>query len=337
MNKELICKITDRVIGGSDTGNWNMDIDRFDWCPGVGLYGIFTAYKATEKKEYLDFLINWADRHLEEAYNQKTVNSTCPMLTITELYNITGNEKYLKVCNDMAEWVITEAPLTREGGLEHTVTENANFSEQIWADTLFMVCLFLIKHGKYTNQPKYVDFSINQFKIHYNLLQDKSVHLCYHGWDCENSNNLSGVFWGRANAWIMFATPLMLDICTEFSGRDELKACFKNHAFALFGVQNSEGMFNTVLTEKDSYIEVSASAGIACGIKMGVNSGYLPAELTDVYEKVMKKFPDYVDQDGSVTNVSSGTAVMPSIAAYNTIPLTTTLYGQCLSILMLSV
>ena len=38
----MIRKIADRVVNGNDT-NWAMNINSFDWVPGVGLYGIFGA------------------------------------------------------------------------------------------------------------------------------------------------------------------------------------------------------------------------------------------------------------------------------------------------------
>ncbi|MEG2670131.1 MAG: glycoside hydrolase family 88 protein, partial [Oscillospiraceae bacterium] len=154
----MIRKITDRIVYGKDV-DWAMNIEKFDWIPGVGLYGIFNAYRATGEEKYLEFLNEWANRHLQEAYTKKTINSTAPLLTIVELYDETNKEEYLKVCTDIANWIINEAPLTCEGGLEHTVTEVGDgFSQQIWADTLFMVCLFLVKLGKISKQQKYINF-----------------------------------------------------------------------------------------------------------------------------------------------------------------------------------
>ena len=87
-NLRLIEKITDRVIYGGGT-SWNMDIQRFDWVPGVGLYGIWKAWEATRQEKYLNFLKAWCERHLKEAYAQKTVNSTAPLLTVLAVWQET--------------------------------------------------------------------------------------------------------------------------------------------------------------------------------------------------------------------------------------------------------
>lgn len=106
-------KVIDRIIYGTDM-DWNMNIHHFDWVPGVGLYGIWRTYEVTGKAEYLNFLLDWAERHLEEAYVQKTVNSTAPILTMMELYRKTGDKRYGKVCFDIAEFVFDRG--TDHGG-----------------------------------------------------------------------------------------------------------------------------------------------------------------------------------------------------------------------------
>ena len=330
-----IRKITERIIKGNDT-DWAMDINRFDWCPGVGLYGILNAYKATNENMYLDFLISWADKHLQEAYLQKTVNSTAPLLTIIELYNITKNEVYLKVCKDIANWVISEAPLTREGGLEHTVTEDVEgFSEQIWADTLFMSCLFLIKVGQCFNDSRYIDFATNQVVIHLKLLQDKVEGLCYHGWNCETKNHMSAVFWARANAWIVYSTTLILSMVEKFDFREYVLGSLNKLICALGKVQRNNGMFGTILNDESSYDEISASAGIACGVKMAVQLEYVDKGYIVIYDRFMNNYSKYIDDNGSVLGVSMGTPIMPTPEDYKKIELSSTLYGQSLMTLAL--
>ena len=85
------------------------------------------------------------------------------------VYEITYNEEYLRVCRQLADFIVEKAPITREGGLEHTLTEaNGHFSEQMWADTLFMAVLFLAKMGAYDR--RYADFAVNQLSIHLQYL-----------------------------------------------------------------------------------------------------------------------------------------------------------------------
>ena len=333
---KLIKKITDRITDGNDT-EWNMNIKSFDWVPGVGLYGILKTYECTKDEKYLNFLIDWADTYLEKAYTQKTVNSTAPLLTVINLYEITRTDKYLKVCEDIAAWVITEAPLTREGGLEHTVTESEGcFSEQIWADTLFMSCLFLAKLGMLTNQSKYSDFAANQLKIHHKLLFNKNDGLFYHGWNCEEQNHMSSVYWGRANAWIIYSTAEMLNLIGDFDNSDEIKENIKLHAENLIKYQCNDGSFCTIINDADAYSEASATAGIIAGISLAMKLNVLNDKYDESIEKGISYLKNSISENGDVLNVSTGTPVMPSPEAYKKIAMCPTLYGQGLAILALS-
>lgn len=319
---DYIKKLADRMTDHSDS-DWAMNINHFDWVPGVGLFGIYNAYEETKDKKYLDFLISWADAHIDEAYDMQTVNSTAPLLTIKKLYDITGNEKYLKVCTDVAENLITTAPLTSYGGLEHTVTEDgADFHGQVWADTLFMAGLFLLEMG----EKKYVDFAANQFLIHHRKLRADDG-LYYHGFN--GKDHMSAVKWGRANAWIVYSSAALL----EKTDNDEIKKYLVDHINALRKVQRKNGGFGTILDEDASYDELSATAGIIAGIKKAVSIGAVDSSYADMCDTAV--ITDNINEKGELEKVSTGTPVMPDKGAYMNIPLCPTLYGQGLAILAL--
>lgn len=332
---QLIEKIIERVVYEEDQ-DWAMNIHRFDWVPGVGLVGILKAYEVTGKQEYLDFMIRWADTHGNEAYSQKTVNSTAPLITMLELYRITGNEKYGKICDDIADYVLKEAARTVDGGLEHTVTEDASFSDQMWADTLFMVCIFMARYGKMKGRPEYGTFAAGQLKLHYQYLWKEEAGLFCHGWDGRARNHLSGIFWGRANAWIIYSTVEILNAVSSFDGRDEIIGVLKKHVAGLAGCQREDGLFTTILDDGNSYEELSASAGIACGILRGIKSGYVDEAWRETALKACGRFPEYINSRGEVLGVSGGTPIMKNAEEYKAIERLPTLYGQALMCLALA-
>ncbi len=332
----LIEKVTDRIVYGNDS-DWNMNIHHFDWVPGVGLYGIWKAYEKTKKPEYIEFLKNWADKHLIEAYDKKTINSTIPCLTILELYLLTGNAEYIKVCEDIAEYIVYQAPVTVDGGLEHTVTEEVpGFGNQMWADTLFMACLFVCKIGKVINRQDYVDFAIKQLKLHHQYLWNEEEGLFYHGWNGNDRNHMSGIFWGRANAWIIYSTVQILEETGDFEGRAELISRIEKHIKSLGKWQRDNGMFGTILNDPLAYDETSASSGIAAGIKKAVANGYVDSRLEVIADKCRKSLPNYIDSAGNVLGVSTGTPILPTAERYKEIRQCPTLYGQALMILALA-
>lgn len=94
--EEMIHKLTKRTMQGGD--DWCMDIDKWDWNPGVGLYGIVCAYEKIKKYEYLSFLTEWVEKNWRLKEENHTINSTAPFITVAELFRITGEQKYLDSC-----------------------------------------------------------------------------------------------------------------------------------------------------------------------------------------------------------------------------------------------
>ncbi len=331
-----ITDIVNRVVYGKDT-SWMMDAERFDWNPGVFLAGAAAAYDKYGDAQILNYLTGWADRHMDEAYGQHTVNSTAPLIMLLELYRITGDEKYISVCDDIAEQIITKAPLTADGGLEHTVTEDAEFKNQMWADTLFMAVLFIARYGRLTDKDEYTRFAAEQLRLHHRFLRDDKSGLFFHGWNGDTRSHMSGVRWARANAWVVLASVLILnELPEDIYGRSDVTASLNALIKALSECQDENGGFHTVLDRSESYIETSASAGIAAGIFCGVSSGIIDKQYLPAAKKAAEFVKTQIKADGSVDNVSGGTPVLESTEAYFEVARGSALYGQGLALFMLA-
>ncbi|MFD2882115.1 hypothetical protein ACFTAO_49885 [Paenibacillus rhizoplanae] len=48
-------------------GNWGMDIDHWDWVPGVGVISLLEYGTATDKEEVTDYLLHWVNRNKQKA------------------------------------------------------------------------------------------------------------------------------------------------------------------------------------------------------------------------------------------------------------------------------
>ena len=68
-----------------------IDMDTWEWAQGVGLYGMQKYYAETGKQEVLDYLIQWFDSNIRKGLPEKNVNTMCPLLTLTYVYEYTKN------------------------------------------------------------------------------------------------------------------------------------------------------------------------------------------------------------------------------------------------------
>lgn len=305
--KTLIDKIVKRT----------MQIDfTWDWPCGVAYYGICKAWEVTRNQEYLDFLVKWVDEYLKIGLPPFTVNAVSMGHTLITLHEATGDQRYLELAVKKAEYLRNEAIRFGEGVFQHTVSVNNDFPEQAWADTLFMAAYFLLRMGIKLGNDQYVADGLNQYYWHEEFLQDETTNLYYHGWDNIQQNHMSGMFWARGNAWaaltmaealklINYLYPMFMRI--DGSLRDQLSA--------LVRLQSEEGLWHTILTDPDSYLETSASAGIAAGL---VIYGH-PLHQKYV-DQAFKGISAQIAADGTVRNVSAGTAVMKDIEGYKQVP-----------------
>ncbi len=288
----------------------------WDWPGGVALYGVSRAWEATGERSYIEAARAWVDEYIKIGLPPFTVNAVSMGHILLSLYEATEEQKYLDLALRKVEYLQKEAIRFGEGVFQHTVSVKNDFPEQAWADTLFMAAYFLLRMGRKMGNEEWIADALNQWRWHEEYLQDSKTNLFYHGWDNVAGNHLSGLFWGRGNAWAAYTMaralrlvdyryPLFMAI--DGSLRDQLSA--------LVRLQSDEGMWHTILDDQTSYCETSASAGIAAALVLREHP--LHAKHVEVaYEGIVAN----IDEDGSVRNVSGGTAIMATAEDYRLIP-----------------
>lgn len=314
-----------------------IDMGTWEWAQGVGLYGMQKYYAETGKKEVLDFLIQWFDTNINMGLPEKNVNTMCPLLTLTYVYEYTKKSSYLKLCKEWAEWVMKEMPRTEEMGLQHIVSGAEN-PGQIWIDTLFMTVLFMARMGKLLEREDFLAESVRQYLVHVKYLADKKTGLFNHGFDFNGQHSFGEIQWARGNCWYASGLVDYLDILGEdYMGvkwflLDTLHAQVK----ALEKYQNKNGMWHTLIIDPESYVEASATAGFAYGILKAVRLGYIPEKYRECGIKGLMAIIDRISEDGTVTDVSYGTAISDSMQKYRDVPICPMTYGQALTLLLLT-
>lgn len=337
--KNLIEKAANRMIT-IEHGAFNeecpisiIDINKWEWAQGVGLYGLYQYWEYSGKQYYFDFLINWYDERMSEGLPEKNVNTCAPMLTMTFLYEQTKNEKYLDCIKEWAQWVMESMPRTEDGGLQHITTGNEN-KGQLWADTLFMTNLFLARAGVLLGRKDFEDESKKQFMIHIKYLFDRKNGLWFHGWSFERRDNFSAVHWGRGNCWYTAGVVDYMDMLyVEPFLKEYMTDTLLSQAEALKKYQCEDGMWRTIIDDETSYEESSATAGFAYGILKAVRKGYIGSEYEEMAVKALEAVMQRIDENGVVSEVSYGTPVFDTAQEYKSVEKCPMTYGQALALL----
>ncbi|MBA4493784.1 glycoside hydrolase family 88 protein [Paenactinomyces guangxiensis] len=310
-DEDEIRKVIDRVVHRT----FRMDFN-WDWPAGVAFYGVAEAYGATGRTEYLDLLKDWVDEKLEDGLPRLSINGVAIGHSLLSLYQATGDEKYIDIATQMADFLKNDAERFADGVFQHTVnSETYNFPEQAWVDTMMMAGYFLIRIGSLLDREDYFEDGLKQYHGHENFLQDSVTNLYYHGWDNIAQNHMSGVFWARGNAWAALTMAKALDIVhVTHPSFMIIDGSLRDQLAALVRLQSETGLWHTVLTDPASYLETSGSAGIATALlsRGSLYNKYVQKSIQGILEQITK--------DGTVTRVSAGTAVMRDVQGYKDVP-----------------
>ena len=312
-DRERVLSAIDAVVRHT----MNMDM-MWDWPCGVAYLGICEVYRVTGNKEYLDLLKARVDEYIELGLPNWTVNTCAMGHAMLTLYEATGDEKYKKVALSKLDYLRNHALRFGENVLQHTVSDKNDFPEQCWADTLFMAAYFMLRAGVMWNDKELIDDALNQYYWHIQFLQDEKTGLWYHGYSHVSKTNLSGFYWGRANAWAAYTMCQVgrtLPECYLYPKYLEIAGSLAEQLAALKLLQTENGLWRTILNDEDSYEEVSASAGIAAAMVVKGN----PLHLKYINKSVEGILAN-ITPEGRVTNVSAGTAVMKDRDGYIGIP-----------------
>ncbi len=313
-----------------------ISMNNWEWPQGVALFSLYQYYKESGKKDILEFLVAWFDRHLMEGtVPEKNINTMCPMLTLSYLVEETGRDDFKQLCVEWVEYVMNELPRTEEGGFQHIVSGHANEGE-LWDDTLYMTVLFTARMGVLLNHEDYIQESVRQFLVHLKYLTDPATGLFFHGWSFVDRSHYAGALWGRGNAWYTAGLVEYLDMVELPEGVSSfLLGALERQVKKLAELQAESGLWHTLLTDPSTYEETSATAAFAYGILKAVRLGYLPEPYAIIGWKAAFGVLDQIDENGTVGGVSYGTGLGRDLAYYHNIPICPMPYGQSMTLLML--
>ncbi|MDX8500789.1 glycoside hydrolase family 88 protein [Mesorhizobium sp. VK4C] len=313
-----------------------VSFDSWEWPQGVGLYGLVRLWAQTGDDRLLQTIEAWYDRRIGAGLPAINVNTTAPLLALSELWRRRREPRFEPVLRDWAERVVTAMPRTPEGGFQHNVSDRVN-DDELWDDTLFMVALFLASYGQAAGQRRFVEEAERQFLVHARYLADPASGLWFHGWTFDGRHNFARALWGRGNAWITVGILDLVELAEIMpSVRGYLLGVLETQIKALLELQSDSGAWHTLLDDSSSYEEISATAGFGYGLLKASRLGIGPAQCRAAGLRALEAVVANIDNKGVVANVSYGTRMGHDLQFYRDIPIHPTGYGQALAILCLT-
>jgi len=118
---------------------WGMNINDWEWNPGVGVNAISAYYDFCQRGEVLDYLTDWIQRNKHKALKFQHVNKMVPFAIFPAMYRRMGDRYYLDTAVEYGNWIVKNSVRTQTGAFQH----GGDLTGQISADTIFMVVVFL--------------------------------------------------------------------------------------------------------------------------------------------------------------------------------------------------
>lgn len=322
-----------------DTKSWRHG---WDWTHGIGLWGLWNYYSITSKSSTLNLITDWFRTNLQQDV-PKNINTFAAMRTLAEIYQREGKDDDRTLLEEWANWVMDEAPRTEGTGLQHCTYEGPNEGE-MWVDTVVMTVLPLARIGSALGKSEWMNEAKLQVLLHILYLFERKDGLWVHGWKFDGEgggHNFAGARWGRGNAWGLIGLVEAIEVLDLRQGdaiREYLLALLQRQCLALQQLQTEDGMWRTILDAPEnegSYVEASATAGLAYGILKALRMGYVNQEYRQMGVRAVQAVFSRIDGDGELRDVSFGTPIGHTLQHYLDIPRTSMPYGQAMAIMAL--
>lgn len=345
MKKENLEQTIQKIISSLQTlegtvveknNSYDVSMKQWDWPQGVALFAVYQYYEICRNPELLAYLEQWFGQHFEQGLPPVDVNRTCPMLTLTYLYEETKKPEYKKHLDAWCDSLLAGLPRTEEGGFTHYIVTLPN-EGQLWDDTLYMAVLFLARMGQLRADKSLEQESVRQFLVHIKYLTDTRTGLLFHGWNFNGRHNFARARWGRGNSWYTAGLVDYLAMTSLEPGVEAyLLSTLEQQVRALQSCQDASGLWHTILDRPDTYLETSASSAFAYGILKAVREGKLDASYEEIGLKAAQGVLNKIDPDGTVQGVSAGTPIFQTVEEYNEVEVRPMPYGQSMALLMLA-
>ena len=302
------------LLGNTHTISNNSSIDQnifqlkppdHSWKLALNALGCATCHRLHNKLKDLEALEIYFSYHIDQHGNWITpidrVESAMKGYALLSLVELTGQKRYSKASEILANSLIEKHPRTSDGSLPYEP-----HGEVILVDTLAMICPFLTRYARLFDRPEAWHLSINQLKQFINKNLDPDTRLPYHGYYSIGARRLGLHGWGRGTGWYMMGLiDTILELDDSHPDLNTLTAAYKETAKSLREFQREDGHWNWAIPQRNDTPDSSTTSLIGYSIMRG----YQQDLLDDSYRITIKKAVNALlntTRDNGLIDQSSG-------------------------------
>jgi unsaturated rhamnogalacturonyl hydrolase len=291
-----------RTVSESFIDRYRPESQSTDWGQSLAMHGLLRGLSVDDNSKVRAYLRRWLAFHLAE---RVPVNYFCGSWSFALLYPDVIREfpEFRIQLEDTAlriyEFIRDKALRNGEGFLLHNID-----LPHIYIDTVYYSSALLAKIGPFLGVV-WEDEAVKQIVLHLDQLQDGDKPFFIH---CEENHGgkRSEGSWARGNGWVMMTLAEILPLLDKKSARfKNLLVIFQQLASEIANLQTKNGLWRTILDDKTSYEEVSASAMFLFAYVKAQKMGLMNHGA--IIEKATRGIAGSVDKTGRVLGVSEGT------------------------------
>jgi rhamnogalacturonyl hydrolase YesR len=206
---------------------------------------------------------------------------------------ITGDTHLQHAGERMLDFLLHQAPKTRDGIIHHNYIEN-----MIWVDAMYMVPPFLAVAG---HQQE----AVKQITGYRRILFNPEKKLYYHIWDEDKQEFERKVFWGVGNGWAAAGMTRVIRSLSETmqEARSLLAGFVREVLDGCLVYQRADGLFHDILDDPKSFVETNLAQMLSYSIYRGVHGGWLERDYLQAADTMREAVYSKVDDFGLVQGV----------------------------------
>lgn len=305
---------------------------------GIALRGLLAASKTlSDADSYKPFVADLLETYVSRAVGSSNEEHVAPGTELLEVYEDTGDIHLLEAAKRLAA-LNASFPKNTFGARMHR-NDLPGWREQIWVDCMDVDAPFLVQLGNITGDDSYIEQGVAEILGYACALQEESgtEHdgLYWHGYESNCGRN--GQLWARGNGWAVMGLVETLKLLPDaHQSRTELTDRLNRLCLALKRVQHSDGLWHTVVTEPETYLESTLAVMVAFALREAFEAGLLDSDLYgDMERNARSAATGCINDRGELTLVSDATPI-GCLKMYATRPCGIFPWGQGPLLLMLA-